>query len=148
MPPRHLIKIATKDQHKELCRIAKQSPYTKDFSNIIFSGDDCYEQGRIRVLEQGGKLLGFTCFRHRIRDRITVLYFVAVDSLIRGKGFGTILVNDLIKLADKGVEFKVMKDNPAYNLYKRLGFRVIGEAYEGKAWVMIKTLKPSDWMFS
>lgn len=130
------IREATLADHKELVRIAKQSKYTSAFSNMIFSGEDCYAAGRIRVAVLGGQLVGFTCFRHRKRNPATVLYFVAVDSSKRGRGIGTELMRDLDAVSIGVVEFKVMKDNSAVRLYKRLGFADVGEALDGNAWVM------------
>jgi ribosomal protein S18 acetylase RimI-like enzyme len=130
------IRAAKSTEHKEICRIAKQSQYTKDFSNMIFSGVDCYAEGKIRVAVSGKTIVGFTCFRHRQRDNVTVLYFVGVETSRRNRGVGLALMEDLRQISTGIIEFKVMKDNQAVRFYRRLGFKVIGQAYEGKAWIM------------
>jgi len=129
------IRQATVDDHKDIVKIAKQSKYTKDYSNMIFSGPDCYEQGRIRVLVQDKTTLGFSCVRKRKRDNVTVLYFIGIEETRRGNGLGSLLLADLEERSSS-IELKVMKDNQAYRLYSRRGYVVIEESYEGKAYVM------------
>lgn len=128
------------EHHSAITKICKQSPYTKDFTNQIFSSEECYQAGRIRIAFHE-LIVGFTCFRHRVRkDPTTVLYFVGVDKLFRRQKIGSHLMWDLQKIANRDhvgtIEFKVMKDNPAVSWYEKLGFSKIGEAYDGKAWVM------------
>jgi ribosomal protein S18 acetylase RimI-like enzyme len=146
--PKPLPKIrqATTDDHAEIVKIAKQSKYTKDYTNMIFSGEDCYAAGRIRVLTLLKKVVGFSCIRHRTRNPATVLYFVGVDLAKRGEGYGTLLMYELEGIAEKAgrerIELKVMKENRACDLYRKLGYEEVGEAYEGKAFVLSKTIKP------
>lgn len=131
------IRLGDLDDHKKICAVAKQSPYTRDFSNIIFSGPDCYEAGRVIVMTRGENVLGFVSFRPRKRDEVTVLYFVGVTKEERGKGLGQRLLDDLWQRTSQDwIELKVMKDNPAGDFYLHRGFKTIGEAYEGKAHVM------------
>lgn len=132
------IRQADRSEHAAVSKIAKESLYTKDFTNLIFSGEDCYRDGRVRVAEGKSGIVGFSCFRCRKRDGWTVLYFVGVTAPLRGLGVGATLVQDLFVLSEIGIELKVMKANPAVRLYERLGFSTVGEAYEGKAWVMRK----------
>lgn len=134
-----MIRQATWEDHQALKNIAKQSKHTRDFSNRIFSGPDCYEAGRIRLLEEVGLVVGLTCFRKRKRDRVLVLYFIAVDSSKRGAGIGRRLMEDLWEQASGTVELKVAKENEdAVRFYKPLGYRVVGEAYNGTGWLMQK----------
>ena len=51
-----------------------------------------------------------------------VLVYVAVDSRVRGKGFGRQIVEKAISLADGDVKLHVEYDNPAKRLYERIGF--------------------------
>lgn len=130
------VRQAAFGEHKELCRIAKQSRHTRDFTNMIFSGPDCYAAGRIRVALVGKKLVGLTCSRTRVRDGVTVLYFVSVLQELRGAGVGLLLMQDLMQRSST-VELKVMRDNePAVSLYKKLGFAEAGEALNGAGLLM------------
>jgi ribosomal protein S18 acetylase RimI-like enzyme len=136
-----LIRKAKIAEHDAIRKIAHQTSYTKAFSNMIFSGDDCYADGRIRVAVSKGKIVGFTCFRHRKRNPATVLYFIGVDEQYRGKGIGQQLIRDLGAGTELELELNVMKDNPAFHAFCKAGFVKVGEAYEGKAWVMRRPTK-------
>lgn len=131
------IKVANPMEHNKIVKVAKQSKYTSAFSNMIFSGEDCYQQQRIRVATLKDQVVGFYCIRNRKRDGVTVLYFVGVDTKHRNKGIGLQLMNNLHKVSTGTVELKVMKDNPAVRLYERLGYRIVGEAYKGEAHLML-----------
>lgn len=136
------IRPAIFSEHKTIAAIAKQSKFTKDFTNQIFSSEECYQARRIRVAVRGSTIVGFTCFRHRVRVKpvATVLYFVTVDIGSQECGVGRQLVADLEQLAPSGlVELKVNKANiPAIAFYKRLGYAVEGEAYHGEGLVLRK----------
>lgn len=108
---------------------------------MIFSGDTCYEEGRIRVAYYRGRLCGFSCGRLRKRDGVFVLYFVGVSERWRGNGIGSAILDSLWEYSDV-VELKVMKDNPAVRLYLRRNFVKIGEAYGGTAWILRANKKP------
>jgi ribosomal protein S18 acetylase RimI-like enzyme len=61
------------------------------------------------------------------------LWSVRIDDNFRGKGYGFIFLNEFLKYIKKNTEIKeiklnVYKDNKvAINLYKKLGFEIIGE---------------------
>lgn len=134
---------ATMRQHLAITKIARQSGYTKNFTNMIFSGEQCYKDGRIRIAKDArNRIVGFSCHRDRKRDGVTVLYFVGVEENQRNLGIGTTLLVDLWRNSGGAVECSVMKDNPALRLYRRLGFKEIRETYEGKGLVMRLEEKP------
>lgn len=58
------------------------------------------------------------------------LFVIIVDEAYRGKGVGTLLLKEIMKLAQKrGVtllHLEVYDKNPAVRLYKRLGFKTYG----------------------
>lgn len=136
------IRVAKFNEHKTICAIARQHKFTRDFSNMIFSGVECYDEERIRVAEQDGAIVGFTCFRKRKRDSVTVLYFIAVDSAKAARGVGSRLLEELERGASNGVELKVNKANPAVEWYRKRGYGVEGEAYHGEGLVMRKGVTP------
>lgn len=51
-----------------------------------------------------------------------ILVYIAVDANIRGKGIGKQLINEAISRVNGDVKLHVEYDNPAKNLYERLGF--------------------------
>ncbi len=61
------------------------------------------------------------------------LWSLKIDENQRGKGYGFIFLNEFLKYIKKNTEIKeiklnVYKDNKvAINLYKKLGFEIIGE---------------------
>lgn len=117
-------------------KVAKQSPYTRDFSNHIFSGPAMYEKNWIKVVENSsGTIEGFYCVRHKTREPATTLYFLGVDGLRRGNGIGERLLLELkADSPHRCIQLNVMKDNPrAIEFYYRHGFQAVGEAMKGKA---------------
>jgi len=58
------------------------------------------------------------------------LFVIIVDEKLRGKGIGTLLLKEIMRLGKKrGVELlhlEVYDKNPAVRLYKRLGFKQFG----------------------
>lgn len=116
---------ATQEDHAVLLGIARQSKWTKDFSNaVMFSSPAAYSKGWIRAAWSGaGVCLGFTCVRHKVRTPETVLYFIAVNQLDRRHGAGRALFEDLMERSPSGnVSFNVGKDNvEARAFYERIG---------------------------
>ncbi|MEM7277708.1 MAG: GNAT family N-acetyltransferase [Pseudomonadota bacterium] len=74
-------------------------------------------------------------------QKIGAVKFVTCDSSLeilqlqikpgnQGKGYATIVLNELIakaRGAERSMKLSVLKQSPALRLYRRLGFRVIGE---------------------
>lgn len=52
-----------------------------------------------------------------------ILVYIAVDSKYRGKGIGAELIQKALKLADGDVKLHVEYDNPAKQLYEKIGFK-------------------------
>jgi len=51
-----------------------------------------------------------------------ILVYIAVHNKARGKGYGKILMQKAIELADGDIALHVEPDNPAKHLYEKLGF--------------------------
>jgi len=134
------IRPATIEEHKAIMAVAKQSPYTRDFSNHMFSGEAAYEKGWIRVAVVGGRIVGFTCVRHKVRAPETSLYFIGVDSEFHGRNVGTALLHDLMQQCPwPRIVLNVMKENEqALRFYDRHGFKVEGESLKGKGVALSK----------
>jgi ribosomal protein S18 acetylase RimI-like enzyme len=148
------IRPATKADHAVLSKIAASHRAGQGFTHFMFSGDAAYEKGWIRVVEMDGRIVGFTCVRHKARQPKTMLYYIIVDkdyrsgSLKTGPSGGTIpivgvgqaLLDDLIKTTPhRCIELSCLKDNePALKFYAKNGFAQQGEALKGKGWHLEK----------
>ncbi|HPB02133.1 MAG TPA: GNAT family N-acetyltransferase [Bacteroidales bacterium] len=133
-------------------RIIKQmsdftEPFSrKDFSHFLFTylqpfGDpiedieECIDYAlldnekaggfAISVIEDnkiiGGLVVNRTGMKGYIPENIIV--YVAVDSQMRGKGIGKMMIEKAIDLCDGDVKLHVEYDNPAKCLYERIGFK-------------------------
>lgn len=135
-----VIRDATVDDHAALCKIAKTSPYTGDFSNrLMFSSDAAYDKGWIRVAEIGHMRVGFYCVRQKSRGaKATALYFLTVLPDMRSKRVGQELMNDMKARSPSGlIELNVAKENTrALAFYERHAFKVVGESLSGAGWAM------------
>lgn len=128
------IRTATKADHAAILLVAKQSKYTKDYSNsVMFSSDAAYEKGWIRVVEEDGKIVSFTCVREKVRQPEVVLYFIGIDGTVKRKGHGKALIEDIMqRTKHRRLALNVSKDNEeARAFYERLGFTVVRESLGG-----------------
>lgn len=136
-----VIRQATVDDHKDILLVAKQSKYTKDFSNqVMFSSPAAYEKGWIQVAEVQGKIVGFYCIREKVRSPETVLYFIGIDQEYKGFGTGKKLINHIIEnTRHSRLALNVHKNNiEAQEFYERLGFQVAGTSLGGEGLALIK----------
>ena len=123
-------RVATFADHDAICDIMKTSPFTRSFSSIMFSNDEAYNKGWIRVIvSEGGQILGASCVRHKVREPRTILYFLAIEPTLRSSGVGALLMQDLEQETPwRRVHLDVNKKNPrAKTFYERLGYKVTGE---------------------
>jgi putative acetyltransferase len=87
------------------------------FLTVLWDGVPC---GMATLYLQPFKKLAHQC-----------LFAVIVDERYRGKGAGTLLLNELMRLAKEQfkielLHLEVYEGNPAIRLYERLGFRKYG----------------------
>lgn len=59
------------------------------------------------------------------------LFVIIVDEKMRGQGIGTLLMNEITRLAKNKYQVEILhlevyEHNPAYHLYKRMGFEEYG----------------------
>lgn len=127
------VTLAQEADHAPLLVIAKQSRYTKDFSNqVMFSSPAAYEKGWILRADQEGtawtKPLGFACVRHKTRVPQTVLYFIGVAKEAKRLGVGRALLEEILRTSPhEELVLNVMRENnEARAFYQRLGFEPTG----------------------
>lgn len=138
-----IVRPAAQEDHQRLLRIARTSPFTRDFGSIMFSSPAAYRKGWIQVAEQGPGIVGFTCVRHKVRQPKTVLYFIAVEPAVRGHRVGERLMRALEEhTPHRVIHLNVAhKNTEARRFYERLGYRVVrDDAISGTAWEMEKEL--------
>lgn len=121
--------ISSANRHRDhtgLLRIAKESKHTRDFGHMMFSGEDAYDKGWIRVYydQDFGVPLGFTCVRHKKREPECMLYYICVTERAHGQGVAQALMDDLMEQCEHNrIACKCRRDNErALAFYKKLGF--------------------------
>lgn len=134
------IRTATQDDHKSILAIAKESPYSRDFSSIMFSSEAAYKKGWIIVAEcEENGIVGFVCVRHKVQKPETTLYFLHVSKQHRRKGIGRQLLRRVLhESPHRKIVIGVMKDNEeGVEFWSREGFRVVSEdRYNGAGYGM------------
>lgn len=85
----------------------------------------------LRVLAEGGEVLGYTLVLVRAGTRPARLYSIAVDRSRRGRGFGAQLLRDAERCARRfgrdRLRLEVRADNrAALSLYQGAGYRPFG----------------------
>ncbi len=132
------IRRATPRDHKAILAIAKRWKVLSAFGHQMFSGPAAYDKGWVRVFEDGGTIVGFTCVRHKVRDPETSLYFIGVDPDCQRTGIGFLLLRDLKEQSPhRRIVLSVTKDNEsAIPFYEKHGFVRLGESLKGKGWKM------------
>lgn len=125
---------ATILDHPDIVAIARLHPCTKDFSNaVMFSSEAAYLKGWIQVAEWEGQIVGFTCRRDKVREPVTVLYFVGVHPDFKGTGIGWELIERMMECSPHTtLELNCSLENPrALAFYRHHGFAEIEPALKG-----------------
>ncbi|HET8794953.1 MAG TPA: GNAT family N-acetyltransferase [Arthrobacter sp.] len=80
--------------------------------------------GKTGIFE-GGNLIAFAAYQDE-NDHI-VLEYIAVDAAYRGRGYGSLLVQEILT-AHAGTSLLAETDDDAVEFYRRLGFRITQRA--------------------
>lgn len=81
--------------------------------------------GFVVMARENGKILGALIMNKTGMSGYipeNILVYIAVDAAQRGKGIGGKLIDMAIKMANGSIALHVEPDNPAKNLYERIGF--------------------------
>ena len=105
-------------------------PYEDSLSDIRRGVGDALtphgaNAGFVLVAEEEERLLGaVVILRTGMRGYVPpfLLLFVAVDGALRGRGVGSVLIEEALRRCDGAVKLHVEHANPARRLYERLGF--------------------------
>ena len=114
---------------KEIADLEKEC-FSEPWSEASLRDELTNETARFYVLREGKKLLGYIGSNNICNE--VYITNVAVNKDCRGKGYGQILVNHLIKQSEVEKAFfitlEVRKSNEnAIKLYEKCGFKLIGE---------------------
>lgn len=123
------IREMTEDDIKSIAELEKEC-FSEPWSETSLRDELTNETARFYVLRDGKNLLGYIGANNICNE--VYITNVAVNSECRGKGYGKILVNHLIKQSEAERAFfitlEVRKSNEnAIKLYEKCGFKLIGE---------------------
>ena len=123
------IREMTEDDIKSIAELEKEC-FSEPWSETSLRDELTNETARFYVLRDGNNLLGYIGANNICNE--VYITNVAVNSECRGKGYGKILVNHLIKQSEAERAFfitlEVRKSNEnAIKLYEKCGFKLIGE---------------------
>lgn len=127
------IRQATIADHEAIVSVARLHPCTRDFTNHMFSGPAAYEKGWIQVAEVNGLVVGFTCRRDKVREPVTVLYFVGVLPAVKGTGLAWQLIERMMECSPHStldLNCSLANDR-ALSFYRAKGFVELGPALRG-----------------
>ena len=123
------IREMTEDDIDSIAELEKEC-FSEPWSETSLRDELTNETARFYVLRDGKNLLGYIGANNICNE--VYITNVAVNSECRGKGYGKILVNHLIKQSEAERAFfitlEVRKSNEnAIKLYEKCGFKLIGE---------------------
>ena len=123
------VREMTESDIKDIAELEKEC-FSEPWSENSLRDELTNETARFYVLRDGEDLLGYIGANNICNE--VYITNVAVNSKYRGKGYGKILVNHLIKQSEAERAFfitlEVRKSNEnAIALYEKCGFKLIGE---------------------
>lgn len=114
-----------------------------------FEGFGTLPDDRAVVAEVDGAVVGACWVRTtdeygHIDDK-TPSFSISLHKPYRGMGIGgsmmRTMLDELRKAGYARCSLSVQKENPALRLYKRLGFRIVGEGFDDTEWLMVADLE-------
>ncbi|WP_299810843.1 GNAT family N-acetyltransferase [uncultured Shewanella sp.] len=90
---------------------------------------DCWPNGLLVAKDEDNNTLGYLLASSSGQPDVAWILSVAVSDTARGKGIGTKLISQLLAVLPQGVNqvnLTVAPDNPAKDLYSRIGFIELG----------------------
>ncbi|MEX2499554.1 MAG: GNAT family N-acetyltransferase [Wenzhouxiangellaceae bacterium] len=126
-----LARLYASTRQEELAPVPWSQDEKTEFLRTQFEAQDShyrehYADTRRRLIRVDGELVGRLYLQHR-EDELRIVD-IALLPEYRGRGIGGSLlqqVQDEAARAGKAVRIHVEKNNPAYGLYRRLGFRML-----------------------
>ena len=114
-------------------------PFDLDTARRVASESGDPEKAVFLALDGDGRVVGY-CFLHGLSRDYPSLGICVRDD-VQNSGLGKALMRHLEMFAReagrRGIELTVFKDNPrAQHLYRKMGYRTVGEADEGRQYRM------------
>ena len=115
----------------------------KEFINMQFNLQNIhyrnhYSGARFLIISEGGRDTG-RLYLHESKEDIRIMD-IAILPAFRGRGTGSKIIRNLqsdASVAGKALSIHVEENNPAKNLYHRLGFKEQGEKVNGVYQLMV-----------
>lgn len=94
---KHKVEVATIADDARVCALARDSRYTRDFTSHRFYRDgieNTYAAGEVGIVQVDAHtpIKGFIYCKHLKRKPLSVVHFMAVNPLYKGKGVGKALL--------------------------------------------------------
>jgi ribosomal protein S18 acetylase RimI-like enzyme len=94
------------------------------------------------VAFHGEHIVGYAYWRQQLFNPKVPLLSIAIADSHQGLGLGQAMMELLIEGARlkgmEGIELHVLKHNQrAIRLYRKLGFKVVGDTDNGRQWIMV-----------
>ena len=86
-----MVSLAAWEDHKQILKLSKQSPYTKTLADVRYI-QEYYTNGWMFKAVKEESIVGFACIRHCLRNPYTTIYYLGVEESCRGAGLGWRLV--------------------------------------------------------
>jgi ribosomal protein S18 acetylase RimI-like enzyme len=122
----------------EICVVARQSPYTRDFTSHRFfraNIESDYAKGFVGVCKNPSfGVVGFVYCKHLIRKPMSVIHYMGVEKEWRGNGVGRALLAWALKNSPHDrVELSCEDRNTsAMKFYEHSRLEMIGSGFYGK----------------
>lgn len=125
------------EEDPEICSIAVQSKYTKDFSRILFvrqAIEEHYQKEHVGVAVDKNKIIGFVLVNHLKRKPYSSIYYMGVDKENKMGGVGRALVKWALNSSPwKALQLICEEANvEGSRFYPAVGFKEIEKGTVGK----------------
>lgn len=143
-----LYEFFTKGLSPESQRLYSLQPLDRKLVDMVVSEADAPDVLRL-VAFHGERVVGYAYWRQQIFNPKFPLLSIAVADSHQGLGLGRALMELLIEGAKlkgmEGLELHVFKHNHrAILLYRKLGFKIVGDTDGGRQWVMVLRFSGED----
>ncbi|MER3501040.1 MAG: hypothetical protein C4295_06085 [Candidatus Fervidibacterota bacterium] len=129
-------------------RLYSLQPLDWSLVQVVVSEADAPQVLRLIAL-RGEQIIGYAYWRQQLFNPKIPIVSIAVADSHQGLGLGRALMELLIEGAQlkgmEGLELHVFKHNHrAVTLYRKLGFKIVGDTDNGRQWIMMLWFDPYE----